>query len=150
MWLLTRNGPYRTTPTIMINNTGITLDSSVHGKVAAVASVGDVAILEQSDGHFNGLDSVTSIFQDGHANPGGIITGFEVVLLITCAMISSSSMYVDCAKVTPISWSSDMHGDSSKSQAEQLNEVRFVEAARRPKGCESIFLDDCLNGLGAL
>lgn len=51
----------------------VTLDNSVHGQVAAVASIGDFAVLENLDGDLNSVNSRTSTSEDGHGSFGGAV-----------------------------------------------------------------------------
>jgi hypothetical protein len=46
---------------VVINDGSVAFDCSIHGEIAAIASVGDFSIFQDPDSHLNRVDSVATI-----------------------------------------------------------------------------------------
>src|SRR2546423_8788557 len=110
--LLTRDCAYCTTSTKVVDDSGITLHSSIHGQITAIACVRDLSILQNHNGHLDGVCCVSSIFQYGHCDLGGILTSREMMLLVGKAMKAGSSMDEDRRDVTTFTMFSERHRGS--------------------------------------
>jgi hypothetical protein len=68
---LTSDGTCATTTSVVVHNNRIALDNAIHGEIATVACVGDLAILEAFDGDFHSVNGRSSGLQDVHGQSRG-------------------------------------------------------------------------------
>lgn len=68
---LTSNSSNSPATPIMIDDRGIAFYDTIHGKIASVASVGDLSIFERLDGHLNSVQCRTSVFENEHGDLRG-------------------------------------------------------------------------------
>ena len=84
----------------MINNQCVALNYTIDGEIAAVASVGDLSVLEHLDCNFDCLNSCSTILQHSHCSCTRVTTCFEVNILIRDRMVASSGVDDDRAEVS--------------------------------------------------
>lgn len=106
----TRHGANCTTPAIMINQSGITLDLAMHGQIASPARVGDLSVLEQLYGHLDSISCFSSTSEYGHGDLCGIGTCCQMVLLVRKAVVSCSSMYKNCTEIATFAVANSAEG----------------------------------------
>lgn len=63
---LTRHGSCSSAGSVVVYDDGIAFHHSSQAKIAAVARIGDFAVLEDFDGDFHGIYSRPAIVHDGH------------------------------------------------------------------------------------
>lgn len=54
----------------VVDNSSITLDNTVNGKIASKAGIGDLLVFQALDGRLNGIDSGSSSLEKLHGQAG--------------------------------------------------------------------------------